>query len=225
MIKIPLLLTGIACLVVGALLAGGTGVKLWLGSDEGVPGIGLMTLFFFNVLVIFSFATLALQVMGFGAFTGRVQFLTSLILAILCIFIGIGLIIGAFTLLSVMLALLLSVPFGTIVYMALFGLFDTETSRAIVGMVMLFQLVGLALVALAAPGILKNVRLMLLSIVSVLFAFGLGYVHAVLPNFLVSIGDTIAAIIFGIVGTLWFVLLLIDGIASLVRTVRGLVPV
>jgi hypothetical protein len=225
MIKTPLLVLGIFCICVGACLALGSGLTLGLGGDEGRPGLGLAALFFFDVLVIFSFVTLALQVIGLGAFTGRVQFLTSLVVAIVFIFIGIGLVISAFTVLTVMLSLLLSVPFGTIVYFAVFGDFDTDRSRLILGLVMAFQIGGLIMVALAAPGILKNLQLMLLSGASVLFAFLLGFLHAFPPNFLVSIVDAIAAIVFGIVGTIWFLLLLFSGIASLLRTVRGAVPV
>jgi hypothetical protein len=225
MIKTPLLLLGIFCLIVGACVAGGTGLTLGLGGDEGRPGLGLMALFFFDLLVIFSYVTLALQVIGVGAITGRVQFATSLVAAILGILFGIALIVGAFTLLTVMLSLLLSVPFGTIVYFAVFGDFDTDKSRVVLGLVMAFQIGGLIMVALAAPGILKNLQLMLLSGASVLFAFVLGFLHAFPPNFLVSIVDAIAAIVFGIVATIWFLLLLFSGLASLIRTIRGVVPV
>jgi hypothetical protein len=224
LIKIPLLLLGIFCLLVGASVSGGTALALGVGGSEDRPGLGLAALFFFDILVIYTFAMLAFQIVGLGAISGRVQFATALIVSILGLLGGIVLVTGAIAALTAMVALLLAVPFGTIVYMAIFGHFDTDASRAILSMVMLLKLVGLAMIAFATPGILNNRSVLVLSGVSVLFTFALGFLHAFPPNFLASIADAIGAIVFGIVGTIWMLLLLFSGLASLVRTIRGIVP-
>lgn len=224
MIKIPLLGFGIFLLVVGALVGAGTGLTFGVGANADRPGVGLMALCLFDVLVIYSYVSLALQVVGLGAISGRLQWIVALVTGILCFLAAVALVFSALALLNLMLVLLLSVPFGTAVYLAVFGSFATGAARAILAMIMILKLIGLGMIIFAAPGVLSNKRLMVLSAASLLFTFGLGCVFALVPGFLVSIVDAVAAIVVGGAAAIWFVLLVFSGIGSLARTIRGLVP-
>ncbi|WP_051335653.1 hypothetical protein [Methylocapsa acidiphila] len=224
MIKTPLLLLGIFCLIIGASVSGGSALALGVAQGDARPGLGLAALCFFDILVIYSYVMLGLEVVGLGAISGRLQWLAALITSLLGIVFGIALVTAAIALLNVMIALFLAVPFGTIVYMALYGIFDTDASRTILGMIMTIKIAGVVMIILAAPTIFSNKGLVVLTATSLAFTFGLSFLHGFVPNPLVSIVDAIAAIIFGIVATIWMVLLLIGGVFSLVRFLRGLVP-
>lgn len=224
MIKTPLLLLGIFCLIIGASVSGGSALALGIAQGDARPGLGLAALCFFDILLIYSYVMLGLEVVGLGAISGRLQWLAALIVSILGILAGIALVTAAIALLNVMIALLLAVPFGTIVYMALYGFFDTDASRMILGMIMTIKIAGVVMIVLAAPTIFNNKGLVVLTATSVGFTFGLSFLHGFVPNPLVSIVDAIAAIVFGIVATIWMVLLLIGGVVSLLRFLRGLVP-
>lgn len=221
MVKIPLLTIGIVCILIGAAASFASGFVL---SQFDRPGLGLVGLGIFDILLFYSFTMIGLQVWGLGAISGRLQFVLALFSGITGVFGGLALVLAAIAALTIMVALLLAIPFGTLTYLALFGHFDTAAARIILSLLLTVKLGGLALIVLAAPGILKNTTLVLMSAVSVLFTFGLGFVHALVPNFLVSIADTICAIVFGIVAAIWMLLLVLSGLGSLIRVIRGIVP-
>ncbi|MEI3853625.1 MULTISPECIES: hypothetical protein [unclassified Ensifer] len=224
MIKTPFLIFGVFLLVVGASVSGGTALSFGITADATRPGVGLMALSLFDLLIVYGYGSLALQAAGLGAAAGRLQWIVALVAGVFCIFVGIVLVIAALALLNMMLALFLALPFGTAVYLAVFGSFATGAVRAILAMVMTLKLAGLGMIVFAAPGVLRNTRQLVLTGVSLLFTFGLGYVYALVPVFLVSIVDAIAAIVFGVAAVIWFALLALSGVGSLVRTARGLAP-
>lgn len=221
MIKTPFLLLGLFCLFLSLLVAGGSAGALGIFEAEKGPGLGLAALCFFCVLPCYSYAILTCEVLQLGAVSGRLQTVVALVGSIVGLLFGLYFIVKAITLLSVMLALFLAVPFGTIAYMVIWGTFDTGTSRIVLSLFMTVQIIGAIFLVVAAPTIVKNGKLVALTAVTLAFAFILGLLHGLVPNPLVSIVDALAALVISIVATIWMLPLLIGGILSLVRVVRA----
>jgi hypothetical protein len=220
-IKMPFLLLGLFCLFLSLLIGAGSAGALSALVPQKSPGLGLAALSFFTTLLCYSYVILAFEAFHLGAISGRLQALTALVGSILGLLFGIYLIVKALSLLSIMLALFLAVPFGTAVYLATWGMFDTGASRTILSLFMMVQLIGVVFLVIAAPSILKNGKLVLLTAAALAFAFILGLLHGLVPNPFVSIVDTLAALIIGIVATIWMLPLLIGGIFSLARIIRA----
>ena len=121
---------------------------------------------------------------------------------------------------SIMVSLFLAVPFGTLVYLALWGFFPVGKSAAILGLVLFLKLVFGALLVLAQPRFLQNKGLVLLVGTTLLCTVVLAFLHGFVPVILVSIVDDIAALIFAIIAIIWGIILLIGSIPSIWKAIR-----
>jgi hypothetical protein len=222
MIKTPLVVSGTVLLVIGALAGGAKSVTLGLQGGPHPPGVGLAALSFFDLLVIYAFVVIALEVAGLGALTGRAQGFTALTTGVLGALAGLILTFSALALLNQMLALI-QAPLGLPTYLALFGHFDTAASREILSVIMCLKLIGLALILLGVPSLLRNRKLLILVCVSLGFTFVLGLVDAYVPGFLISLFDALAGVVIGAYGLVRFVLLAFAGLSSLLKAARGAV--
>jgi len=126
--------------------------------------------------------------------------------------------LAALAKLVLMLASLLAIPFGTLVYLAVWGHFPRGDARVVLSTILLLVLVSGALTVLSNPKVVKNVRLVIAYLFALLLVAFISAAHGFLPSVLASITDAIAAIIVAIVGA---VAALRVGISQ-IRTIRGL---
>jgi len=195
-------------------------------ADDSAPGVGIRALILVDVILVYSIAIIAIDMApSFRALSGRIQGIVTLILSIVIIIITIASIFAAISLLMLMLSLLMSPPFGTIAYFAIWGDFDKATARAILSLSMFLKIVGAGAMVFSNPSFLKNTGFMLLMISSLAATFVLGLLHAFPPSFLVSITDTIGAIVAGIIALIWGVRFLIGAIFAIIRAIRSVAPV
>jgi hypothetical protein len=150
---------------------------------------------------------------------GRVQGLVTLIFSILLLLGDIVLVVGAFTLLTLMVALFLAPPFGTIAYLAMWGDFDTGSAKAALALAMTLKLVFVGCLVAAHQRFLQNKGLVLVIVVSLAATFFLGVLHGAVPGFLVSVTDEIGAVVFGIVVAILAVFFLIGAVFSVVKAI------
>lgn len=229
--KLALFLLGVLLLLVATLFElGATALLGAPGAAAGAtdlprPGIGIPYAGLLDLLLLY---TLALLVAGFvpatRAVLARVQGVATFLLALVGLIAGLVLLFIAVGLLSLMVALLLAVPFGTAVYVAGFGTFHTGQSRAVLGIVMALKLPGIGLLLAAHPLLIRNLGLVLLLACSVGMTFLLGLLHALPPGFLVSITDAIGALVASVVALVWLVVFLVGAIPAVLLAIRSLLP-
>ena len=181
----------------------------------GIPALALIEGLLLLVLVITA-APLLIGERATGLLTGAVSIIGGLVVLLA----GIATAIVSFTALMLMVALLLSVPFGTLAYLAIFGSFDTSGAAVFTSLVLGLTLAGLVLLMLAQQRFLKGKGLMLLIATAALLTFVTALLHSLVPGFLVSITDAVAALVSAIVSAIWALLVVVWGIVAAVRLLR-----
>lgn len=223
--RTPLLIASTVLVLLALVLE--SGAKLWLAHAAGLPahtprpGIGLPGTAVLDALLLLTMVLMTLVGVGVPArVVGRVQGIATAIVALVTIIGSIILLFVAIALLILMVSLLLAVPFGTAVYMALFGTFDRGGAAITIGLVMALKLAAALCLALYTLQVLKSKSLVLLVACSIVLTLVLSFLHGLVPGFLVSITDAIGAIVALVVGLLWAIYYLVSGIVSIVKILR-----
>jgi hypothetical protein len=190
------------------------------GEATKPPGLGVPYLALIDGIVLFTTALVAVGILIPERIQGRIQGIITLIFSLLIIIGGIILIILAITLLLVMIALLFSVPFGTIVYVVLFGFFDRGRASAVLAILMFLKIAFIVCLLLAQQRFVQNKGFVLLVLTSLLGNIIVSFLQGIVPRVLVSITDAIAAIILGIIAVIWAIVLLVGSIVSIVKAIR-----
>jgi polyferredoxin len=207
----------------GSVLAFGT-----LGSTSGLtdvprPGIGVRALVFVDVVLIYTLAMVVInEIPPLRPIFGRIQGILTLILSLIGVIVDIIFIFVTLALLILMVSLLLAAPFGTLLYFATWGDFDTGAVRAVLSLVMALKLAGLGIMVVSNPRLLKDKGLVFAAACSLLVAFLLGFLVAFPPSFLAAITDAVGALIAGVVGLVWMLIFLIVSILAVIRAIRSL---
>jgi hypothetical protein len=189
-------------------------------GNDNPPGLGIPYLALVDAVVVFTVAIMAAGILFPQSLEGRIQGLATLIFAIVLILLAIGLAFLAFGKLLLMVSLLLSFPFGPLIYLALFGFFDRGGADVLLSLSMLLKVAFAVCLVLAQLRFLQNVGLILIIatslVATVIVSFLLGFV----PSFLASITDAIAAIIVAILAIIWAIVLLIGSIPAILKALR-----
>jgi hypothetical protein len=152
-------------------------------KDMPRPGIGISYVAVLDLLLLYTLALLGLDAVApTRGVVARLQGIVTFILSLLGLLAVIALIFVALNLLALMVSLLLAVPFGTLIYLGLWGDFAIDQARVLLGSIMLLKLIGVALLLLSRPLFLKNKGFMLLMITSVGATFALGFLLAPLSE-------------------------------------------
>jgi hypothetical protein len=149
----------------------------------------------------------------------KVQGIVTLIFSILLVLVCIVVIFADIALLILMVSLLMSVPFGTMVYLAVWSTFDINGARAALSLLMTLKIVFAICLVLAHQRFLQNKGFVLIIITSLVSNLIIAFLHGLVPGFLVSITDDIAAIIVCILAIIWAVVYLIGGIVSVIKII------
>jgi hypothetical protein len=195
-------------------------------TGSPAPGIGIRALILIDAILAYAILLIAVDMApGFRALVGRIQGVVTLVLSILCLIVAIAVIYSAIALVVLMLSLLMSPPFGTLAYLAVWGHFDKVPARAILSTSMFLKMIGVGLIVFSNPSFLKNKGFMLLIVCSLAATFVLGLLHAYPPSFLVSITDAIGAIIAAVIALIWAICMLIGAVFAVIRAIRSVAPV
>jgi hypothetical protein len=184
------------------------------------PGLGIPYLALLDGIILFTVGLIALSGVISQRIQGRVQGLATLVFSIVIIILGIIMAIVAFAFVMVMISLLLTVPFGTLAYLVKFGFFNKAGAAAILGLLMAFKLAFAVCLVFANPRYLQNKGLVLLIVTSLVANVILGFLHGLVPRFMVSITDGIGAIIVAILAVIWAIVLLVGAIPAVVRALQ-----
>ncbi len=217
--KTPLLIA-LALAVVVVLIEIASPLILDTGEDSP-PGRGIPYLALVDVIVAYTLVLTALPLIVPDRVQGKVQGIVTLVASIVLLIVAFVLTMLALVALLVMVTMFLSVPFGTIVYVSLFGDFETGRAGAILTLLMILKLVGVVLLIIAQPRFLQNKGLVLLVLTSLVATIVVSFLHGLVPGVLVSITDALAAIVVGIVAIAWAIVLLIGSIPAILRAIKA----
>ena len=149
----------------------------------------------------------------------KVQGIATVIVAVVLLLACIARIFIDLQMLFLMLGMLLAVPFGTIVYLVIWGHFDTGSARIALSLIMGLKVIFAVFLVLAHQRFLQNKGLVLIILTSFLANIVIAILYGIVPGFLVSITDEVAAIIVCILAAVWIVIYLIGGIVSVVKVI------
>ncbi len=184
------------------------------------PGMAISHLALLDGLLLFTILLVALSLVAPERIQGRIQGPVTLILCILLILGAFVMVMVAFTLLMVMFGLFTAAPFGTLAYLAIWGFFNKSGASATLSLIMTLKLVFAVLLILSQPRFLQNKGLVVLIALSLVCNVVVSFLHGIVPGFLVSITDALAAIIVSIVAIVWAVLMAIGALIATVKSIR-----
>ncbi len=217
--KTPLL---IALALAGVVVLIEIGSPLILGTDDdSPPGRGIPYLALVDVIVAYTLVLTALPLIVPDRVQGKVQGIVTLVASIVLLIAAFVLTLLALVALLLMVTMFLSIPFGTIVYVSLFGDFETGRAAAILTLLMILKLVGVVLLIVAQPRFLQNKGLVLLVLTSLIATIVVSFLHGLVPGVLVSITDALAAIVVGIAAIVWAIVLIIGSIPAILRAIKA----
>jgi hypothetical protein len=187
--------------------------------DQPPPGLGIPSLALLDGLVFYTCLLIGAAFLIPERIQGRVQGIISLIVSLLVLLAAIAMALKAVALLTLMVTLLLAVPFGTIAYFILYADFDTGAAAVTLSLIMTLKLIFAGCLLFAHQRFLQNKGLVLIVLTSLLSNVVIALLHGLVPGFLVSITDTIAAIIVAILAAIWAIAYLVSSIISIVKSV------
>jgi len=216
-----LLLTVLVEFGATALLGAATAAPVPQGADVlPAPGLAVPALALFDSLLLWVVFLVTGGAVLPPALLARVQGAATLVATLLAALAAVMVAGAAMALLTIMSGLLLAPPFGTVVYLAVYGAFDLVTAQVALSTAITLKLVSAGLLVAAHWRFLENRSLVLLMVTSLGLTAVVALLHGIVPNVLVSITDAIAAVIAAAVTLLWAVPFAVGGIISALRAVK-----
>lgn len=191
-----------------------------LASQDKPPGIGIPSLALLDGIVLFTLGLIGAGLLVPQAIQGRIQGIITLAFSLLLLLGTLALAAAALARVTLMVALLSAAPFGTLTYLALFGFFNRTGAAAVLSLLMLLKLGVAAGLVLAQQRFIQNKGLVALLVTSIVGNLVVSFLHGLVPGFLVSLTDSIAALIIAILVLLWLAPLLLGSAVSMYRSLQ-----
>jgi len=183
-------------------------------TGKAIPAMAFLDGLIFYATLLIGIALLIPERVQ-SKFQGIVTLVFSILLVLGCI----AVIFADITLLILMVSLLLSPIFGTIAYFAIWAHFDTGGAQAVLSLIMIVKIVFAVCLVLAHQRFLQNKGYVLIIITSFVSNLIIAFLQGLVPGFLVSITDDVAAIIVCILAIIWAIVYLIGGIMSVIKVI------
>jgi len=184
------------------------------------PGYGIQYLVFVDAFLLYVTILIGLALIIPERIQGRLQGCATLIVSFFGCLGIIGALILAIVFLLILVTLLLSPIFGTIAYLAIYGHFDRSGANVTLSLIMFLKIGYCIFLILAHQRFLQNKSLVLLTLTSLLANIIISFLHNLLPLILVSITDTLGAIIVAILALIWAIIFLIGSIIAIVKSIH-----
>jgi hypothetical protein len=189
-------------------------------TQPPTPGLGVPAIVLVDAVLLLVLLVMATALVVPARIHGRVQGIVGAVVSILVILAAIVTAFRALAQLVVMVSLLLAFPFGTIVYLVIWGFFDRGGAAVALGLLMLIKVVAAICLAVAHQSFVIDKGLLLIVAASLIAGLVVSFLHALVPGVLVSITDAIAAIVVAIIGIIVALLSLGGSAVSIVRAIR-----
>jgi len=217
-LRIPFFVAALILMAVVVLVEIGSELVARLGMGGriglGIPYLMLVDGLLFYMTILMALA-LGLSERLHGLLQGFVTFILSLLAALGCF---IMILVALFATLE-MVGLLLSVPFGTVVYLALFGHFSRGAASTELSAIMMLKFAFAICLIAAQQRFLQNKLLVFTVALALLATIIVSFLQGLVPIFLVSITDAIAAIVIAILGLILALVLLLRSIPAVVKAI------
>ncbi len=188
-------------------------------TNQHPPGLGIPYLAILDAILLFTMVLIGASLLIPERVEGRLQGCATFIFGLLVILGGIAMAFAAFNLIILMISLFLSVPFGTIAYLAIYGFFDRNGASIALSLIMFLKLGFSICLVLSQERFLQNIGLVLLILTSLIANVIVSFLQGFPPGFLVSIADAIAALIVAILAIIWAVLLFLGSLSSILKSI------
>ena len=222
----PFFIIAAVLLILAVLAELGSGLYIDAESQNAAqfavddPGLGIPYLAILDGLLLFTIALIGAPLIISDRVHGRIQGIITFIVALLTFLGSLVMIFTALGLLLLMVSLLMAIPFGTIVYMARYAVFDKTAATITLSLIMGLKLGFAVFLILAHQRFLENKGLVLIILTSFLATIILSFLHGFVPRFLISITDDIGAIIIAILAAIWALFYLIGSIPAIIKALR-----
>jgi hypothetical protein len=213
----PFFWIALGCALLGVLVE--IGGSTWINLRTSVQGLASPDLALLDGLVLLTLSLIAAPLIWGNRIQGRIQGIVSLVVSIGVVLAACSAFVAAFKALVLMMALLLSPPFGTLAYLALYRDFPADEVRNFLSVLMVLKLFLAGFLVAAQQKFLESKSLLLILLCSFLNLFILTFLLGLVPGFLNSVTDAIAAIVACIVGIVWGVLYIFQSICSIGKAI------
>ena len=228
-LRTPLFIIALAIMLAVVLVeAGSSGlVKAFLpdgASSTKVAGLGIRYLALFDALVLFTVVLMGASLISSQRLFSKLQGMGTLVVSIIVLISSIIMVIAAIALLMIMITLFLAIPFGTFIYLVVYGDFARGQVAGTLSSMMFLKMAFVVCLVFAHQRFLQNKGLVLIIATSLGATIIVSFLHGLVPTPLVSITDAIAAIVVAIITIIWSVFFLIGSIPSIIKAVTSTVP-
>jgi len=183
------------------------------------PGRAIPAMAVLDGLVLFTVVLMGAPLFIPERIFAKVQGVATLVVSLLALIGSITGIFLTFALLILMIALFTAFPFGTIVYLIIFGFFDRTGANVTLSLLMMLKLAFAACLILAHQRFIQNKGLVLIILTSLAANIIVSFLYGLVPLPLVSIIDSIATIVVFVLVVLWAVFFLFGSIVAVVKAV------
>ena len=201
--------------------------------DQDLSGFGIRSLAFVDGILLFSLLIMALSIVltkGLPlvfpkavmdrippeSIHAKSQGCLSLIFAILLILAALAFLAVVIAKLMTMVMMLLSFPFGTLLYLIIFGSFPRGAMNAVLSLLFVLKIVLGVVLLLAHQKFIENLSLVIGFLAALVGNLIVTILYTIVPGFLVSITDAVSAVIITIVGIILAIILLVLALISIV---------
>jgi hypothetical protein len=186
-------------------------------NQPPTPGLGIPAMALVDVTLVLILGIMAAALVVPARLHGRVQGIVGLIVSFLVILAAIVVALRALAQLILMVSILLAFPFGTIIYLIIWGFFDRGGAAVALGLLFLIKIVLAACLGISHQAFITDKGMIVLVAATLISGLVVSFLHGLVPGFLVSITDAIAAIVVAIIGIVVAILALLGSIVSIVR--------
>jgi hypothetical protein len=183
------------------------------------PGRAIPAMAVLDGLVLFTVLLMGAPMFIPERVFAKVQGIATLVVSLLALTGSIAGIVLTFSLVMLMVALFTAFPFGTLIYLIIYGFFDRIGANVTLSLLILLKVAFVACLILAHQRFIQNKGLVLIVLTSLAANIIISFSHAMVPVPLVSITDGIAAIVIFVLVVLWAAFFLVGSIVAVTKAV------
>ncbi|MEM6477792.1 MAG: hypothetical protein AAF647_01975 [Pseudomonadota bacterium] len=198
----------------------GMGFATRFTEQSAAAGLAIPALALVDGLLLWLVITLVTSTVMPAPLHSKVRALLTPFIYLAALILALVALTAAILKLVLMLSLLVALPFGPLVYLAVFGSFATNGVTLVIGVVTLLRAGALICLFLSSWRYLKNKTLVFTAATGFVCGLLVGLVFALLPGLLHSVGDAILAIVFSIFALIWALIMFIRSIPTLLSLIR-----
>jgi hypothetical protein len=189
-----------------------------IGSATRPPGLAISQMALIDGMIAFTVGLMGVSLLVPGRVHAKYQGVATLVLSLVVAIVSFAAVFLTIALLILMIALIFAFPFGTIIYMVKWGIFNRGAASITMSLIMALKIGFVVCLVLAQQRFLQNKGLVLIILTSLLANVLISFLHGLVPVVLVSITDAIAAIVVAVLAGLWSLYLLAGAIPAVRRS-------